>query len=117
MANSVEQKNGTDRRLFQRFPVGFPLRFKNHNQNREGKGFCWDISAGGVGIFSKERLEPKDRLDLWLQIPDKYDPLSLSGEVVWAEETEPQTWRAGIAFSEIQLISLSRIFRISQIKR
>ena len=109
MENILAPQNGTDRRLFQRIPVDFPVRFKTEGQ--EGKGFCWDISAAGVGIFSQERLASRERLDLWLQIPDQHDPLNLSGEVIWVKETEPKTWRAGIAFSKIQLMALSRIFR------
>ena len=73
-----------DRRLFQRIAVDCPLRFKDYKQGLENRGFCWDIAAAGAGIFSKHRLAPQEKVDFWLELPDKYEPLNLNGEVVWS---------------------------------
>lgn len=112
MDTAVEnEKDASDRRVFERIPIDYPLRFKNSTQDREGRGFCWDISASGLGCYSKDPLTVNDLVDLWIELPEKYNPLHLNGKVVWVKEAEPRVWRSGIEFSEVRLMDLSPILR------
>ncbi len=106
--------DGADRRIFERIPVDFPVKFKNATQDKEGAGFCVDISAGGAGVFCKDKCELNDKLDLWVDLPNRYDPLHLSGEIVWLKETQPQVWRLGIEFSEVHFMDLATVVRMAQ---
>jgi len=115
MENRLENKEETsDRRVFERIPVSLPARFKNNTRDTEGKCFCGDISAGGAGVFSKEKVELNDKLDLWLEASGRGDPLQFSGEVVWVKETQPQVWKLGIQFSDVRFMDLSMILRAAQ---
>jgi hypothetical protein len=105
-------KVAEDRRLFERIPVDYPVRFKDYNQFNEGRGFCLDVAAGGMGMFSKYKLAPQDKVDLWLELPDNFEPLNLNGEVIWSNQIQPDTWRTGVKFHNIHLMGLSRIFRL-----
>lgn len=106
--------NGADRRVFERIAVDYPVRFKNNTQDKEVKGFCADISASGAGVFCKEKCQLNDKLDLWLELPDRYNPLQLSGEVVWVKEAQPQVWRLGIQFSQVHFMDLATVVRRAQ---
>jgi hypothetical protein len=50
-------------------------------------------------------------LELWLEMPDKGEPLYLRGKVVWSLRHKPQAWRAGIELEKAQLMGLSRALR------
>jgi len=102
---------GEDRRIFQRIPVSFPLRFVHKDRNQLGNALCWDICPRGVGFFTQEKLELRQNLDIWLDIPDEYEPLHVTGRVVWQKEVDLNTHRVGIQFSKAYLLALSRIFR------
>lgn len=114
MINRIEKQEEVDRRIFERIPVDFPLRLKNNAQDKESNGYCWDVSANGVGLFSKEKLGRNDRLEMWLELPQKYNPLHLSGEVVWVREAQPQIWRVGIQLLKTHLMDLSLVMRLAQ---
>ena len=52
-----------------------------------------DIGLGGAGVQSGEVLELGARLDLVLQVPNRWDPLVLPARVAWSNGK-----RAGLAF-------------------
>jgi len=100
-----------DKRIFERFSVKFPLRFFNLNSNTDGAGKVYDISAKGVGLVTNEQLPAHTPLELWLQIPDKSEPLYVRGNVVWSNMAAPSEYRAGVNLEKAELLGLSRVLR------
>jgi hypothetical protein len=101
-----------DRRMFERFNVNFPVKFLVLDGNKEGLGRIVDISASGGGlIVTKEQLNPTDSLEIWLQIPDNKEPFHTTGKVVWSTMIEPETYRVGVQFDEMDLMGLSRVIK------
>jgi hypothetical protein len=101
-----------DQRIFERFEARFPLRFLNLSDNKEGQGRTQDISAKGVGIVTHEELKPNTPLELWLQIPDRGEPLYMRGEVVWSISQGIDEYRTGINLEKAELMGLSRVLRV-----
>ncbi|MCX5702298.1 MAG: PilZ domain-containing protein [Candidatus Omnitrophica bacterium] len=101
-----------DRRLFERFNVNFPVKFVVLDSNKEGTGRVIDISASGGGlIVTAEQLHPPAALEIWLQIPDNKEPFHTTGKVVWSSMIEPETYRVGVQFDQLDLMGLSRVLK------
>ena len=100
-----------DRRIFARFPVSLPLRFIEPYTNQEGKAQAHDFSAKGVGLVANKELKANVPLEMWLEIPDRGEPLYTRGEVIWSERLEPNKYRAGVKLDKADLMAMSRIFR------
>lgn len=101
-----------DRRIFERFPAKLGVRFLDLNSNQEGRAQMYDFSAKGTGIVTKEKLTAQTPLELWLDIPDKGEPLYTRGEVVWSKVQENNDWRVGINLEKADLMGLSRVLRV-----
>jgi len=110
-----ESKKATkpqEHRLFSRFRVNFPTRFRNLNVGKRGEGKCMDIGAGGIGIESSHELKPKTPLEMWIDVADGFDPINLKGRVVWSEKTDAENCRTGIVFDCPRLIAFSRVLKM-----
>ena len=105
-----------DRRIFERFNARFPLRFLSLGENKEGQAVTQDISAKGIGFVTNEELIPHTPLEMWLQAPDKGEPIYARGEVVWSKMVEPTKYKAGVELEEAEFMSLSRILRAMKAK-
>lgn len=101
----------SDKRVFERFTVNFPARFIDLRENKEGRAETCDVSAKGVGFLLNEELKPAASLEIWLDLPDKGEPLYTRGRVVWTTQIEPQLWRTGVNLERAELMGLARIFR------
>ena len=101
-----------DRRIFDRFKAALPLRFLKVSENREGTGQTADISAKGIGLVADVELAPNTPLEMWLEIPDKGEPLYTRGEVVWSKMMEPNKFRIGVNLEKADLMGLSRVLRV-----
>lgn len=101
----------SDKRVFERFNVKLPARFIDSRENIEGKAESFNISAKGIGLLLNQELKPASSLEIWLDLPDKGEPLYTRGRVVWANEIEPNLWRSGVNLERAELMGLSRIFR------
>ena len=55
-----------------------------------------DISANGVGLFSREQLSLGGQVQMQLQMPDNQERISLQGQVVWINHMGDSQFRAGI---------------------
>lgn len=115
---SIEQKpkekggeEMEDRRIFARLSTELRLRFLDSKGNREGLAKTVDISAKGMGIESSEELAPQTPLEMWLNIPDRGEPLYIRGEVVWSKQIDPNLYRAGINLEKAYFMSFSRVLR------
>jgi c-di-GMP-binding flagellar brake protein YcgR len=102
-----------DRRVFERLPASLSLRFLDLISNKEGTAQTQDISAKGIGLRTNVELQPRTPLEIWLEIPDKGEPLYTRGEVVWSRPQEANTYRVGINLEEANLMGLARLLRIA----
>jgi len=109
-----EEKGGEemqDRRIFARFPTEFPLSFLDLNRGKEGQAQTQDISAKGIGFLANEELSPHTPLEMWLDIPDKGEPLYARGEVVWSKSQGADEYRVGVNLERADLMGISRVLR------
>lgn len=100
-----------DKRVFARFAKSFPVRFLEANTYTEMEAEATDISAKGIGIVSDRKLIPSVPLELWLDIPDKGEPLYIRGNVVWSKPSGLDRYRCGISFEKADLLGLARVLR------
>lgn len=110
---TMEKQKFEDRRIFARFPAKFPARFINLDADKEGMAATYDVSAKGIGIVSEKALNPNSSLELWLQIPDKGEPLYTRGTVVWSKQESENSFRTGINLEKADLMGLSRVLRVA----
>jgi hypothetical protein len=102
----------SDRRIFERFPVQLPLRFLGIDSSSEGQAQTYDVSAKGIGILAKKALPLRTVLELWLDIPDKGEPLYARGQVVWSkQDSAGEGHRLGINLEKADLMGISRVLR------
>ncbi|MFC1658863.1 PilZ domain-containing protein [Candidatus Omnitrophota bacterium] len=104
-----------DRRVYERIQVKFSLRYLDLDSNREGSALTRDISANGIGMLTQEELSSRSHLEIWLQIPDRGEPLYTKGEVVWSRMVEPNKYRSGVCLDKIDFMAMSRIIRLQNI--
>lgn len=112
--DSTEKEGGEhmdDRRIFERFQTSFPVRFIDLKENREGAAQTQDISAKGIGFMVKDELKLRTPLELWLQVPDKGEPLYTRGYVAWSRMVTPNEFRIGVNLERADLMGMSRVLR------
>ena len=101
-----------DSRLFERFAVHLPIKFKGDLDEREDRLFLHDVSAQGAKLLSKERFYIHDYVSLEVLLPHERSPLSLHGQVVWMSAVEPNAlWKVGLSFEEVNFMALRRLYR------
>lgn len=103
--------NMDDRRVFQRFNIRFPVKLLDLNSGQEVVALTSDISAKGIGVWSKEKVSENAPLEAWLKIPDRGEPLYTRGNVVWSKQDPKGEYRLGIDLERADLMGLSRILR------
>jgi hypothetical protein len=107
----MQETNFLDRRIFERIPVKLSLRFLYPTSDTENLAQTQDISAAGIGLVTDRELLPRDHLEMWLQIPDKGEPLHTTGEVAWSNIIEPNKYKVGISLEKVELMEMSRVLR------
>ena len=111
MVAGANNNNSKDRRVFERFKARLPVRFIDLKRNQEGAAYTCDVSAKGMGLVSQKQVNPYTPMELWLDIPDKGEPLYARGEVVWSKEAEANQFRAGVELEKADLMGMSRVLR------
>ncbi len=111
LVNNEKKNDFVDRRLFARFPVKLPLRFLEKGKIRKNEAQTVDISAIGIGFISKKKLSPDTLLEIWLDTPDRDEPLYIVGRVVWSKRRGViiRKWRTGVYLIRVNLIDLGRV--------
>lgn len=72
-----------------------------------------DISSGGMGLISRKKLSPKQRIAVEVDIGPGYDPIVMLAEVRWASPAESaDNYRAGMKF--IKVLSPGSRSRLTQ---
>lgn len=106
-----------DRRIFARFVVSLKVRFLEEQKKNEGLAQTSDISAKGLGLFLADKLADNSPLELWLEIPDKMEPLYMRGKVIWADKADSfDNYRAGISLEKADFMGLARVLRTLKVK-
>lgn len=100
-----------DRRVFERILISLPVKLLDLDENRELEVNTCDLSAKGLGIVSNEYLKSGDRLELWLNMPDKREPFYTRGAVVWSKLQGKDEYRTGISLEKAEFMGMSRLFR------
>jgi len=110
---SLKKEDATmdDRRIFQRFNIRFPVKLLDLNSGQEVAAETRDISAKGIGVWSKDEMAQNTPLEAWLKIPDRGEPLYTRGNVVWSRPDAAGEYRLGIDLERADLMGLSRILR------
>ena len=103
-----------DRRVFDRFMARFPVKFKDARDGFGSNVFLRDVSAQGVKIQTRKPLFINDKVELLVEIPDGHDPMTLSGNVVWARGINPTMRQAGLKFDRVDFMDTQRIFKYCQ---
>jgi c-di-GMP-binding flagellar brake protein YcgR len=100
-----------DRRLFERIPVSLPVRLIDAYSQKEYSAQTHDISATGMGLLTETPLSPQSDLEIWLQIPDRDNPLYTRGKVVWSKQDDAggTRYRAGIRLEKMEFAGMSFI--------
>ena len=99
-----------DRRMFDRFEVDFSVEIKQPDGQESNYAQCCDVSAGGVGLYTEERLNHQTKLELWLGIPDGHAPFRGLARVIWSKRVQEEKWRSGLVFEEVDFMGIRRIF-------
>ena len=100
-----------DRRIFERFPARLKARFINTDSNQEGTAHTQDISAKGIRLLARELLPVNASVELWLDVPDKGEPLYTRGQVVWSRNEGSDAFHTGICLEKADLMEISRVLR------
>jgi len=101
-----------ERRVFCRFNLNeVPVRFKDLKIGEHGEARCHNISGSGAGLSSGRELRPKTPLEMWFDLPDKFEAMHLLGKVSWTRQ-ESVGWKIGVTFDRQRLMSLARILKL-----
>ncbi len=104
-----------EKRLFERFPARFPVKFKYSAHEYGTNVFLRDASAQGIKIATREKLFLHDSVSLQVNIPGSHEPLELNGRVVWTKTQAPNLWDAGVEFHKVNLMKVHRLFQLVEV--
>lgn len=100
-----------DRRIFERLKVRLPLKLFNLSENREAQAVTEDISAKGVGCITEQELKPGTPLEMWLELPDKGEPVYIRGAVAWSQPRDTNNYRLGINLEKAHFMQLAGVLK------
>jgi len=106
-------ENFEDRRIFERFHAKMPVRFLESTGTQENTAQTFNISAKGLGLVTKDRIPESSPVEVWLQVPDKGEPVYSRGEVVWSRSTGINEYRSGVSLEKADLMGVSRVMRVT----
>ena len=105
----LQNGTGGERRVFERVLARCPITYKTEKENILAEGSSKDLSDGGLGLFTRSKLEQNMHLEMWVKLTSEIKPLHINGKVVWTEQRRPNLWRAGVCFNEMAFIKIVRI--------
>lgn len=109
---TMQKEKFEDRRVFERFPANFGLRYLDVSSHSEGRAQLRDISAKGIGMVTNATLTIRAPLEMWLEVPDNGEPFYSRGEVVWSKPVSANEYQVGVNLEKADLVGLSRITKI-----
>lgn len=109
----MQDFENNDRRIFERFPSRFSLKYINLNSNKEGLGHTNDVCANGLCINVPEELSSHNLLEIWLLLPNRNQPLYTRAEVIWSAMTRGKNYKVGLKLEKPDLMELSRVLKVT----
>lgn len=93
----------THRRQFDRASVPLPLRFRvlGGFSGMWLDGMMRDLSAAGMRLSSLHSVEQGAKLEFHLSLPDRVEPYTLYGEVLWVDASDPEEPSYGVMFTDV----------------
>jgi len=95
-----------EKRRFIRFSIALKVAYiAQKDPKTEKLGTTKDVSAQGMQLLTSDKLEPGDKLDLKIFVPEALNPAHMKGIVVWSRELDsPKNhfYSAGIDFGKIE---------------
>jgi c-di-GMP-binding flagellar brake protein YcgR len=95
-----------EKRRFIRFYIALKVAYiVQRDPKAEKLGTTKDVSAAGMQLLTSDKLEPGDKVDLKIFVPDALNPAHLKGIVIWSRDMEPartHTYSTGIDFGKIE---------------
>jgi len=103
------------RRLYERFPSRFPVKFKDTRRDFGTDVHLRNVSAEGAKIATREQLYINDSVSLEVDLSDGKRPMTIRGEVVWAKKQNTKIWDIGVKFHKVVFMDLWRIYKSADI--
>ena len=103
-----------EKRIYDRFPSRFPVKFKDSRNGFGTDVYLRDVSAAGAKITTKQQLFLNDSVALEVELLDGKGPMMIRGEVAWAKGVEAGIWEAGLRFYDVVLMDLWRLYRTAE---
>ena len=100
-----------DQRIFERFPLHCPVRFLNLTNGNEGLAQTVDISAKGLRLNCDQKMPLHAPLEIWLDMPEKGEPLYIRGAVAWTKAQGAANYDFGVELENAALMGISRFLR------
>jgi len=100
-----------NRRVFERFTVYLPARLLNPETGEEIAADAVDLSAKGMRLSSARELKPATPLEIWLDIPDREEPLYTRGKIVWSRPEGLGGFVAGVELEKAGLMDACHFMR------
>jgi len=99
--------NAEDKRIFQRFEVHCQGTIQKDNEAIDIK--IMNMSGKGLGFRTSVYLCDHERITVKLLIKDHPEPLNVSGEVIWTEVIDEDTYDVGFQLDMTSWIKMSQI--------
>lgn len=93
----------SERRMFERLSCNFRVAVKDESGKVLGAAWGYDFSAGGIGLVFKRLAATVTRVTLDIYFSHKFEPITYRGKVVWQEKVGSDWYRAGVAFSPVNI--------------
>ncbi|MFH0763107.1 MAG: PilZ domain-containing protein [Candidatus Omnitrophota bacterium] len=102
-----------DRRAFPRFAVAIRVALMDPSLCGQILGAkTQDISIGGLGIITENKLTPGLQLDIRLHMADNGQVINLKGRAVWITPMDSERYRVGIQLEGSLLKPIPLVLRI-----
>lgn len=109
--NVVLEDVRDDKRIFERRNFSSLLRFNASERIKNAEGITRNISAGGAAFITKDRLRPREAVELWIAVPEVSNPIHKTAQVAWVKENLLHSFETGVKFDSVGLMELSSIFK------
>jgi len=107
-----------ERRQFVRLDTRLDVTYTRLSPTETRKTVTKNISGGGICLFASERLQPGERLQVTMKLPDRAEPIRFTAETIWSEEYEvigkterQRSVEVGVRFLEIAPADQQAIMR------
>jgi len=95
-----------EKRRFIRFSIALKVAYIVQKELRiEKLGTTKNVSAQGMQLLTGDKLEPGDKVDLKIFVPEALNPAHMKGIVMWSkdpESTKGHSYSIGIDFGKVE---------------